>query len=78
MATLLIRNLDEDVKMQLKVQAAQNNRSMEEEVRFILKEAVRQHPMRGPSLADIARDAVEPYGGFDMELPARDAIRNVF
>ncbi|MCC5925865.1 MAG: plasmid stabilization protein [Bacteroidetes bacterium] len=78
MASIMIRNLDEDVKLRLKVQAAQNNRSMEEEVRVILRNSVRANQERVPSLVDIARDAVEPYGGFEMKLPKRDNIRSAF
>lgn len=78
MANIMIRNLDDDVKMRLKVRAAQNNRSMEEEVRVILRESVRADQSRVPSLIDIARDAVEPYGGFEMDLPKRDEIRPAF
>ena len=40
MASITIRNLDEDVKNRLRVRAASNGRSMEEEVRVILGEAV--------------------------------------
>jgi plasmid stability protein len=78
MASIMIRNLDEDVKLRLKVRAAQNNRSMEEEVRIILRDSVRANQERALSLVDIARDAVEPYGGFEMELPQRDNIRPAF
>lgn len=37
MATLLIRGLDEGVKRALRIRAAHNGRSMEEEARQILK-----------------------------------------
>ena len=40
MAQLLVRNLDDDVKAKLRVLAAQHGRSMEEEVRAILRQAV--------------------------------------
>mgnify|MGYP001810878831 CR=1 FL=1 len=40
MATLTIRNLDDDLKSNLRVQAAQHGRSMEEEVRSILRQAL--------------------------------------
>ena len=40
MASITIRNLDDDVKTLLRVRAARNGRSMEEEVRLILREAV--------------------------------------
>lgn len=40
MATLNIRNLDDDLKSTLRVQAARHGRSMEEEVRGILRQAL--------------------------------------
>lgn len=76
MANITIRNIDEDVKSRLRVLAAMNNRSMEEEVRIILKEATSIPHENQRSLVDIAREAVEPYGGFELELPARDEIRD--
>jgi plasmid stability protein len=40
MAQLLVRNLDDEVKARLRVRAAEHGRSMEEEVRVILRQAV--------------------------------------
>lgn len=40
MATLTIRNLDDDLKSSLRVQAARHGQSMEEEVRSILRQAL--------------------------------------
>lgn len=37
MATLTIRNLDEAIKTQLRIRAAEHGQSMEEEVRCILR-----------------------------------------
>ncbi len=76
MANITIRNIDEEVKSRLRVRAAMNNRSMEEEVRIILKEATSMSHENQRSLVDIAREAVEPYGGFELELPTRDEIRD--
>ncbi len=49
MAQLLVRNLEDDVKATLRVLAAEHGRSMEEEVRAILREAVarRKQPSGG-------------------------------
>jgi antitoxin FitA len=44
MAQLVVRNLDDDVKARLRVRAAQHGRSMEEEVRLILRSAVEEPP----------------------------------
>jgi plasmid stability protein len=49
MAQLLVRNLDDDVKAKLRVRAAEHGRSMEEEARAILRQAVeaRKQSSRG-------------------------------
>jgi plasmid stability protein len=47
MAQLLVRNLDDDVKARLRILAAEHGRSMEEEVREILRQAV--IPTKPPS-----------------------------
>jgi plasmid stability protein len=75
MASITIRNIDDEVKSKLRVRAAMNNRSMEEEVRVILKEATSQSHEKQRSLVDIAREAGELYGSFEVELPKRDDIR---
>ena len=40
MASIIVRNLEEKLKHRLKVRAAQNGRSMEQEAREILKSAL--------------------------------------
>ena len=42
MAQFIVRHLEEDVKARLKRRAARHGRSMEEEVRHILRDAVKQ------------------------------------
>lgn len=44
MAQLLVRNLEDDVKARLRIRAAEHGRSMEEEVRAILRQAVEEKP----------------------------------
>ena len=60
MASITIRNLDEDVKTKLRVQAAQNNRSMEEEARIILRRALDQAVPK-PNIADLANSWMKSY-----------------
>ena len=70
MANITIRNLDDDVKTRLRMRAAENGRSMEEEARRILREAVR----RKPSVQNLARSIharFAPLGGVELELPPR-------
>ena len=70
MASITIRNLDDDVRTRLRVRAADNGRSMEEEARLILREAV--DCMKPPrNLARAIRARIAPLGGVDLELPTR-------
>jgi plasmid stability protein len=46
MAQFIVRNLEEDVKARLKRRAALHRRSMEEEVRHILRDAVKGQNQR--------------------------------
>ena len=43
MAQFVVRHLEEVVKVRLKRRAARHGRSMEEEVRHILRDAVKEH-----------------------------------
>ncbi len=70
MATLTIRNLDDDVKARLRIAAAQHQRSMEEEARDILRRALsRESGQRGLGRRIHERFAV--LGGAELDLPAR-------
>ena len=74
MASLTIRNLDDAVKRRLRVRAASHGRSMEEEVRDILRAAVGEPPAaRNLGRAIHARFAA--IGGVELELPARGPMR---
>jgi plasmid stability protein len=75
MASITIRNLDDSVKQNLRVQAARHGRSMEEEARVILTgmvtgtQAQTQHLPR--TMSDILREIdqlVEQAGGFEIDL----------
>jgi plasmid stability protein len=46
MAQFIVRNLEDDVKARLKCRAAHHGRSMEEEVRHILRDAVKRQNQR--------------------------------
>ena len=73
MASITIRNLDDDVKERLRVRAAGHGRSMDE-ARQILREAVRRRP--GPAdLAAAVRSRFEPFGGVELALPPREPAR---
>ena len=50
MAQFIVRDLEDDVKARLKRRAARHGRSMEEEVRHILRNAVKDQNLRLPKL----------------------------
>ena len=70
MASITIRNLD-DVKTRLRVRAAEHHRSMEEEARLILRDAVGR-TADSRNLASIVRSYFGPDNGVDLELPPRE------
>lgn len=71
MATLTIRKLDEALKAKLRLEAAKHGRSMEEEARIILRNALCQaEPARG--LGSRIRERYAALGGVELELPSRE------
>jgi plasmid stability protein len=68
MAQLVVRNLEDDVKKKLQLRARRHGHSTEEEVRDILRNAVRQE--RESQLGLGSRIAALFEGlGFDEEIP---------
>jgi plasmid stability protein len=75
MATLIVRNLDDGVKERLRRRAAEHGRSMEAEVRAILRSAVAERPARAGALFRSIREKFEPLGGVELDIPARGLDR---
>jgi plasmid stability protein len=75
MSQMTIRNVDESLKRRLRIRAAHNGRSMEEEARQILRQALASgEPVTGDLGARIhARFAAA--GGVDLPLPKRQPAR---
>lgn len=76
MANITIRNLDDDVKMRLCMRATKNHRSVEEEVRIILHDAVNAFQTGPRNLVDFTRECFAPPGDVELELPPRGPMRN--
>ena len=75
MASITIRYLDDEVKTRLRVRASANGRSMEEEARVILREAVGREP-EPENLARFIHECFAPYGGIELQLPPREPMRD--
>ena len=80
-SSLLIRSLADALKTELRVRAARNGRSMDEEARLILVAALASPARRssdGPpwSLWDATRMVFGPENGLELELPPREPMRD--
>ena len=74
MASIVIRNLDETTKRKLKIRAATNGRSMEQEAREILKSVLARASKKQANLAERVREIFGPLGGVELERLPREAI----
>lgn len=75
MATLTVRNVDPELQKKLRVRAAHHGRSMEAELRQILKDVLKggaEEPEIG--LAEAIRRHLAPFGGVELELPPREMV----
>ena len=75
MASITIRNLDEALKSRLRIQAAVNGRSMEEEARDILRVALNREPSQSDGLGTSIVKLFAPLGGVELPVVERDAMR---
>jgi len=74
MTTLTIRNVDPALKEELRIRAARHGRSMEAELRHILKEALGGEKRAELNLAEAIRRRFAPLGGVDLELPPPEFV----
>ena len=75
MASITVRKLEEDLKRRLRQRAAENERSMEEEVRQILRAALYEDTQEPQNLAEAIMARFQPLGGVELELPPRTPMR---
>ena len=75
MGSITISDLDEGLVERLNKRAAGNGRTVEEEAREILAEALPYVHPAPENLAEAIRSLFEPIGGADLELPERATIR---
>lgn len=75
MASITIRNLDKDLKSQLRIRAAKHGRSMEEEVRNILKSAIAFEKPKKDNLAEAIKKRFAPFGGVELPEIPREGMR---
>jgi antitoxin FitA len=75
MPSITIRNLDDELKARLRVQAARHGRSMEDEARGILRTALSRQRTATPNLAAAIRARFAPLGGVELPQEKRQLMR---
>ena len=73
---MTIRNIDDVIKKRLRVRAAVNGRSMEDEARDILRAALSTDDPRPHNLARAIHERFGPLGRVDLPGVPREAIRS--
>jgi len=81
MASITVRNLDDNVKKRLRKQAAENGRSLEAEVRDILNRSTAlPKPTQFKTGLDLVRpllDFAAKHGGVTLDIPPRTPMRDL-
>lgn len=75
MASITIRNLEDDLKRRLRLRAAQHGRSMEDEARDLLRTALSAERQPPRSLVASIRRRFAGLGGVELPVPPREPGR---
>ena len=71
MASITIRKLPETTKRRLRIRAARNGRSMEQEARELLETGLAQPDFETVNIGEAIRRRFAPLGGVDLKIPLR-------
>lgn len=78
MSTLTIRNFTNDLQQNLRIRAAKHGRSVEAEVREILRAVLREEATSQPTPPKNLGEAIHrdfaALGGFELKLPPREPM----
>jgi plasmid stability protein len=75
MASLTIRDFDPEMKERLRIRAARHGRSMEEEVRVILRSTLAEGTSNPMKLGTAIHRRFAALNGVDLALPTRELMR---
>jgi antitoxin FitA len=71
MASITIRKLPENTKRRLRIRAARNGRSMEQEARELLEKGLADGDAEPKDIGEAIRKRFAPLGGVDLKIPPR-------
>ena len=77
MASITICNVDEGLERRLRIRAAENGRTMEQEACEILRAALEVDEDIAPpkDLGTAIHELFKPFGGVELEIPPRESMR---
>ena len=75
LASMTIRNIDDHLEARLRIRPAAHGRSLEDEIRNILRAALSTEEKRQPNLADAIRRRIAAIGGIVLEIAPRELSR---
>lgn len=76
MASITIRRLPENTKRRLRLRAARNGHSMEQEARELIEAGLTQSKPQPIDIGEAIRRRFAPLGGVDLKIPPRGPIRD--
>jgi len=76
MASITIRRLPETTKRRLRIRAARNGRSMEQEARELLETSLARADSEPEDVGEAIRRRFAPLGGVNLKIPARGPMRD--
>ena len=77
MASITIRNLDDGLKRQLRIRAAKNGHSMQQEARDILRAALVDDAAPPKGLGTALHELFGPFSAVELEIPEREPMRDI-
>lgn len=75
MTRIIIRDLDKEMEQELRIRAAGNDHSIEEEVRGILRDALAEDPVPEKGLGTAIHRMFQTAGGIELDIPSRQSMR---
>ena len=77
LVSITVRNLDDELEKRLRTRARENGRSIEQEAREILSDALCYREAPPEKLGTALVELFSPLGGVDLEIPPREEDREL-
>ncbi len=75
MASITVGNVDEALERRLRIRAAENGRTMEQEACEILRAALDEDVAPSKDLGTAIHELFKPFGGVELEISPRELMR---